>query len=553
MLFFSYTLFSSNAVTAGNEPSSTENITVYSVPGLSGITSKWASEYGKQHPGLKINVMVVSETNLVNNLKSGGGLGFISNETPHSANQDQLWKVIIGRNVIVPVLSSKNPYLDEISRQGISPAGLSKSLENPAAQQWETLLRDGQNMPIHFYILNDESVKSGLANYLNVPSNKMMGVSVTNEKELIKALENDPYAIGFCRLIDIIDHQNQTITGNIKLLPLDKNGNGKMDYMEKIYADLQDFSRGVWIGKYPKELSSAIFSVSAEQPTHADESAFLTWVLTDGQQFLTSRGYSDLVYNERQSQLDKVGYPGISVSPVKDTNAIPAWLILTAITILAVTFVLGAAVRYRRKNKAVNPEGALVFPQIFDENSVIIPKGLYFDKTHTWAFMEEDGIVKIGIDDFLQHITGPITRIEMKSPGEKIKKGEELLSIIQNGKLLTLYAPITGTIKEQNGTLTTHSSYLNSSPYSNGWVYRIEPVNWSLEIQFLTMAEKYKNWLTREFTRLKDFLAISLQGDQLAYSHLVLQDGGVLKDGILVDLGPEVWEDFQIKFIDTAR
>ena len=34
---------------------------------------------------------------------------------------------------------------------------------------------------------------------------------------------------------------------------------------------------------------------------------------------------------------------------------------------------------------------------------------------------------------------------------------------------------------------------------------------------------------------------------------LVLQDGGELSDNILSNLGPEVWEDFQTKFIDPSR
>jgi hypothetical protein len=34
---------------------------------------------------------------------------------------------------------------------------------------------------------------------------------------------------------------------------------------------------------------------------------------------------------------------------------------------------------------------------------------------------------------------------------------------------------------------------------------------------------------------------------------VVLQDGGELRDGVLTDKAPEVWEEFQTKFIDTAR
>ena len=47
---------------------------------------------------------------------------------------------------------------------------------------------------------------------------------------------------------------------------------------------------------------------------------------------------------------------------------------------------------------------------------------------------------------FFSILTGPITRIKMKNAGEKVKKGEHILSIIQNGKQLNLYAPVSGTI-----------------------------------------------------------------------------------------------------------
>ena len=79
--------------------------------------------------------------------------------------------------------------------------------------------------------------------------------------------------------------------------------------------------------------------------------------------------------------------------------------------------------------------------------------------------MKKDGTVKIGIDDFLQHITGYITRIEMKKSGAKIKKGDHLLTIVQKGKQLDIYSPMSGTIKAHNENLRANPSMLNTSPY----------------------------------------------------------------------------------------
>jgi glycine cleavage system H lipoate-binding protein len=285
---------------------------------------------------------------------------------------------------------------------------------------------------------------------------------------------------------------------------------------------------------------------------------FLKWVLTDGQQYLNSSGYNDLVYSELQRKLDKLPDNNISISTSNNKFA-KSERILFGIAALSIV-VLGLAifielvvVEYILHRKKMVREASSVFPLVFDEGSITIPRGLFYDKTHTWAFMEKNGVVRIGIDDFLQHITGPLTRVKMKNNGDKIKKGEQVLSIIQNGKQLNIYAPISGTIKAQNKILTSNSSLLNSSPYSDGWVYIIEPSNWLREIQFLIMEEKYKEWLKSEFSRLKDFLAALLKPDAVEYAHGILQDGGELKDGVLKDLGPEVWEDFQTNFIKTSN
>ena len=67
------------------------------------------------------------------------------------------------------------------------------------------------------------------------------------------------------------------------------------------------------------------------------------------------------------------------------------------------------------------------------------------------------------------------------------------------------------------------------------------------------MTEKYNAWLSKEFSRLRDFLGETLNPKSKDYAHIVLQDGGELTEGILENLGPEVWEDFQTSFIDTAQ
>jgi len=553
LLLLGYANAEGRQAAAKADPPREGTIDVLSSPDLYNLTLKWAGEYNRLNQGVKIEVEKVPVGNMTGRLKSGAGIGFVSTESDRLFNNETVWSMVVGRDVIVPVMNAKSPFIDEIYRSGISPETFSRLFESPENLTWGVLLGNGQQVPLHCYVVQDASVKAGIADFLkaNISLNKV--ATVESGEEMATIIGKDPGAIGFCRLVSLLD-ANNALAGNIRLVPIDKNGNGKIDYMEKIYDDMQTFTRGVWIGKYPKALSGKIFAVSAGQPSGASETAFLKWVLTDGQIFLDQHGFSDLVSSERQTQLDKLNYEPVTAETGSySRSGILAMVLVVILAIGIIVFVVDLITRSKRRIMEAALHPGSVNRNVFDENSVIVPKGIYFDKTHTWAFMENNGNVKVGIDDFMQHVTGTITRIEMKTPGEKVKKGNRLFTMIRNGKQLHVYAPVSGTISAQNKALATDASILNSAPYADGWVYMIEPVNWMREIQFLTMAEQYKLWLKEEFSRLKDFFASALQTHSPEYAPVVLQDGGALQESILADLSPRVWEDFQTNFIDAAR
>jgi glycine cleavage system H lipoate-binding protein len=482
----------------------------------------------------------------------GENLSFISNVSSSVLSNEENWKVVVGRDIIVPVINGGNPFLNELQKKGVSAEMFAQALNSPEKQNWGTILGTGQHSPIHVYVVSDETVKAGFTHFIEsdmFPASP--GIIMASKEEVIAAVQNDPYAIGFCKLINMLGPENQGLAGNLKFLPIDKNGNRTIDYMENIYGDVNTFLRGVWIGKYPKSLYSTIYAVRKVQSENETETAFLSWVLTDGQQYMNANGFCELVSSESQSQLDRINPIAINMQPEADSSN-TAWILLFVAMIIVLGIIVSVGVRHYRKQSIATPEFNEQLPG-FDEGSVIVPKGIYFDKTHTWAFMEKDGMVTLGIDDFIQHITGPVTRIEMKNPGETIRKGDLLFTIIQSGKQLNMYAPVSGTIMKQNELLLTDPSNLNTSPYSEGWVYMIEPSGWFREIQLLEMSEKYKKWLSAEFSRMKDFLAAILKPESDEYAHVVLQDGGLMKEGVLSEFGPEVWEDFQTNFLDTFK
>lgn len=553
LLFLSCIYAIGNEATSGDNNSPAGSINVTASPEFYDLTMKWANEYSKLNPTQKITVSKASENN-VSELIGSGQLGFISEEQYHKLNDHSAWRMVVGRDVIVSVMSTKNPLLNEICLTGITTEELSQIIANPENGNWGDLLGNTQKIPLHYYTNNDQSTQLILRSLLNSNQLPGSGIQLQSLPEMISAIQKDPNALGFFNLAQITDPNNQNLLEGLKFVPIDKNGNGKIDYMEDIYANVESFARGVWIGKYPNALSSNIYSVSSTNPDNATEVAFLKWVLSDGQSFLSENGYSNLVYNERLAQLAKFGQPDIYATiPVERASSLLSVLLLILFFIVMTGVIVEVVFRLFRKRNKASHEIFSVSTGVFNEESVVIPKGLYFGKTHSWAFMKKNGSVRIGVDDFMQHITGKITRIELKAAGETVKKGELLLSIIRKGKLLNIYSPISGTITEVNKNLETNSSLLNSSPYSDGWVYLIEPTNWGLEVQYLLIAEKYKEALKDEFLRLKDFFASLAKTNSNDFAYVIMQDGGELIDSPLAELGPNVWDDFQTKFIDTSK
>jgi len=538
---------------SNNDNSSAGSLNVTASPELSDLTMKWANEYCRLNPTQKISVSKASVNN-VSELISSGEIGFITEEAYLKLNNHSVWSMVIGRDVIVPVMNANNPLLNEIYLSGITTKELARIIENPENVNWGDLIGNTQKVPLHVYTTADQNTQAVLKSLVNSNQTIFTGIQSLSTQEMISAIQKDPNAIGFCNLTQISDSDNQNLLEGLKFVPIDKNGNGKIDYMENIYDNIGSFTRGVWIGKYPDVLSSDIYSVSSTKPDNVAEVEFLKWVLSDGQSYLNENGYSDLVYNERLSLIAKFGEPEFYATiPVERTSSVLSVILSILLFIIMIGVVVELVFRRSRRRNEANKEILPTSFHIFNQESVIVPKGLYFGKTHLWAFMKKNGAVRIGIDDFLQHITGTITKVELKSTGEAVRKGDILFSIIRKGKHLNVYSPISGTITQVNKNLETNSSLLNSSPYSDGWVYMIEPTNWGLEIQYLMIAEKYKEALKDEFLRLKAFFTTLIKDNSTDFAYVTMQDGGELLDNPLAELDPNVWDDFQTKFIDTSK
>jgi glycine cleavage system H lipoate-binding protein/ABC-type phosphate transport system substrate-binding protein len=522
------------------------------------VVSEWAKDFSENNSGVHLQVSNIDREKINSQMDDVNQLLFVKDNDEILNRTDLLWQILVTREIIVPVMNSSNPYKDVICSQGISLERFKQTLNNQELQSWGNLLSNQQETPVQICVSTNPTVQDAIKEILEPTNVKRENLIEKSEDEVLLFLNQNPNAIGFCKLSTLLDENMQTLLAGVSVIPIDKNSNGKIDFIENIYKDANDLRRGAWIGKYPKPFIQKGYSVAGSNFNSKTGVEFLNWVVYNGQQLAEQEGFSPLLYSEQRKSLAKlmINEP-IEKIDQQIAQHEPFAITRTDIIILAV-LIIGIALLVRtvwaqNRKVAVTIEPESGNNEVFDIDSLKVPKGLLYDKSHTWMHMKEDGAVRIGIDDFLQHITGPITRIKMLHVGDSIKKGEPFLSIVQNGKQLTIYSPISGKIQEQNIALDKNSSIINKSPYQTGWIYLIEPTNWVNEIRFYFMEKKYKEWITSEFQRLKDFMSYTIKPNDLPYAFSTLQDGGEIKTGVLEDFGPKVWEEFQVGFIDKPQ
>lgn len=119
-----------------------------------------------------------------------------------------------------------------------------------------------------------------------------------------------------------------------------------------------------------------------------------------------------------------------------------------------------------------------------------IPNNLKFLDSHEWARLEEDGTVTVGISDHAQGLLGDIVFVELPDTGKLINKKDDI-AIVESVKAASdVYSPLSGEIVSVNEALNDNPELINSSPYDDGWFFKIKPQN-NDELEDLLDAEAY--------------------------------------------------------------
>lgn len=96
-----------------------------------------------------------------------------------------------------------------------------------------------------------------------------------------------------------------------------------------------------------------------------------------------------------------------------------------------------------------------------------------YTRTHEWVTVDGNQAT-IGITDFAQAQLGDVVFLELPSTGRKLAE-RETFGVIESVKAASdLYSPVAGRISAVNENLAAKPELVNSDPYGEGWLLKID-------------------------------------------------------------------------------
>lgn len=123
------------------------------------------------------------------------------------------------------------------------------------------------------------------------------------------------------------------------------------------------------------------------------------------------------------------------------------------------------------------------------------PSNLKFLDSHEWVKVDDNTVI-VGISDHAQNELGEVVFVELPAIGDEFVSGDEA-AVVESVKAASeVYTPLSGEVIEVNEALEENPELVNTSPYEDGWFFKLRVGDENLgSIDSLMTAEEYSSML----------------------------------------------------------
>ena len=272
------------------------------------MTVKWADEFRKIHPDVRIDISAGGAgKGIADVLSNMVDIGMVSRAIYPEELSRNAFAIAVTKDAVVPVISASNPLLKELLQKGIKKDVASDIWISGKYKTWAQAFGINTTLSIHTYSRSDACGAAEMwAKYLGEKQEDLLGVGVYGDPGLAQAVKRDALGIGFNNIGYAYDAKTKKQIAGLRVLPIDLDGNGKIDANEDFYDSINDLIDAISKNVYPSPPARDLYFVTKGKPQKKEVIEFIRWILTDGQKFVHEAGYIELPKDKLNSEMKKV-------------------------------------------------------------------------------------------------------------------------------------------------------------------------------------------------------------------------------------------------------
>lgn len=305
-------ILSSCGTPASNSPASEDglkgNITISGAFALHPMMTRWAEEFQKIHPGVTFDISGGGAGKGMTDVLSGAvDIGMVSREIKPEEEAQGAYGVAVVKDAVFPTVNAANPVITDILARGIPQETFHKIFITGEITTWGQVVGKPEiTDEIHVYTRADASGAGEMwAKFSGGEVQEdLLGVGVNADPGLLEAVLKDPLGIGYNNLGYAFELATGKPVEGIVIAPIDLNANNQAD-PDELLETMSEAREAVATGKYPAPPARPLNVVTKGKPSGLAQ-AFIEWILTDGQQYVSEAGFVRLTDEQLQESMMKV-------------------------------------------------------------------------------------------------------------------------------------------------------------------------------------------------------------------------------------------------------
>lgn len=274
----------------------------------------WAQTYQKNHTNIRIDVSSGGAGKGMSDALAGTvNLGMVSRDVTIAEADKGIVFVAVVKDAVLPTINDANPVKDKITTTGLTQQQFRDVFITRNITTWGTLVNDTTvTDAIKVYSRSDvcgaaETWAKFLGNYTQDDFPTVETVTkVKGDDSMSASIISDQLGIGYSNVNYIYSNSTLRPKTGLIVVPIDFNGNGKLDANETIYTTRTDIVNAEINGNLHAPPARLVYLVTLNNYTGATRD-FVRWILTEGQQLTINNGYAPVPDAIIADQLSKLG------------------------------------------------------------------------------------------------------------------------------------------------------------------------------------------------------------------------------------------------------